>query len=69
MEQDESILGFLRGFAFEGALGVCLVVLRLLGAIDWPWWVVASPFFAPVVFLFLVALLCWTVDDEEREEL
>jgi hypothetical protein len=68
-ERDETAVEFFMGFAFEGAIGLLFVALRLLKVVDWPWWLVVSPFSAPFVFLFVVALLCWTVDDEERDKL
>ena len=64
---DDTPLQYLRGFAFEGALGLAFVALKLFEAIDWPWPLVIAPFFVPFVFLILVALLCGVVDDERED--
>jgi len=42
------------------AIVIVLAVLKLAGAIGWPWWVVAAPLWA-VLALHVVALLLWTV--------
>lgn len=37
-------------------LGVAFIVLRLCHVIDWSWWIVIAPLFAPIIvnILFLV---------------
>lgn len=37
-----------------GLLGVLFVGLKLTGHIDWSWWWVTAPFWAPVVFAIVV---------------
>ena len=46
------------GVGLFGLLGVAFVVLRLVGVIDWPWWAVTAPIWAPlaVAFVALAAL-------------
>ena len=39
-----------------GLLGIIFVVLKLTGAVDWPWWMVLTPFWAGfAVMIGLVA--------------
>lgn len=47
-----------------GLLGVCFVVMKILGLIDWSWWLVTLPFWggaaaaaAIVVAHFVIAFL------------
>ena len=44
-----------------GLLGVCFVVMKILGLIDWSWWLVTSPFWggaaAVVVAYFVIAFM------------
>ena len=44
-----------------GLLGVCFVVMKILGLIDWSWWLVTSPFWGGaavvVVAYFVIAFL------------
>lgn len=47
-------------FPIFGLLGVVFVTLKLLGIINWSWWWVTAPFWAPiaiVVAIFLVGLV------------
>ena len=34
-----------------GLLGVCFVVMKILGLIDWSWWLVTAPFWGGFVFV------------------
>ena len=40
-----------------GLLGVAFVVLKLVGVINWSWWLVTLPFWGPVVFVFVLLLV------------
>lgn len=47
---------------FFGLLGIAFIVLKLCGVIDWAWWIVLSPIWAPIaavaiafVVLFIIA--------------
>lgn len=42
-----------------GMLGILFLALKLIGTIDWSWWFVLMPFYAPVCayLLFLVSFL------------
>lgn len=44
-----------------GFLGICFIVLKLLGKIDWSWVWVLAPFWVPLVLVLLIAgvLLVW----------
>lgn len=41
-----------------GLLGVCFIVMKILGLIDWSWWLVTAPFWGGFVFacLFYLAI-------------
>ena len=49
------------GVGVTGLLGVVFVVLKLLGVIDWSWWLVTLPFWGGMVLfiLFLIGFLIW----------
>lgn len=52
------------GIGPAGLLGVAFVILKLIGTIDWSWWLVTLPFWGPAAFLTavgLVILLAWGV--------
>ena len=38
-------------------LTALFVALRLAGIIDWPWWVVLSPTWVPLAFLWALVML------------
>ncbi|RLA80916.1 MAG: hypothetical protein DRG33_01510 [Deltaproteobacteria bacterium] len=42
-------------------LGIAFVVLKLTHCIDWSWWWVLAPFWAPLIVVAIVAL-CVTID-------
>lgn len=43
------------GISAVGLLGVVFVTLRLVGVIDWSWWWVTAPFWAPSAVVMSVA--------------
>ena len=45
------------GVGFFGLLQIALIVLKLLGAIDWPWWLVWSPTWGGLL-IWIVVLVC-----------
>lgn len=45
------------GIGTASALGVAFVVLKLCGVIDWSWWWVTAPFWAPLAVVTLLASL------------
>ena len=46
------------GIGFFGLLGIVFIVLKILGYIDWSWWVVLSPiwgsFLLGIIVFFLI---------------
>ena len=44
------------GISAVGLLGVVFVTLRLVGVIDWSWWWVTAPFWAPSAVVMSVAV-------------
>jgi len=46
-----------RGISFLGLLCIAFIVLKLIGVIDWSWWLILSPIFAiPLIFLSLIII-------------
>ena len=45
------------GIGFLGMLGILFIGLRLAGFIDWPWWVVLAPVWAPFALAALLLLV------------
>lgn len=44
-----------------GLLGIAFIVLKLCKVIDWSWWWVTAPFWAPLalfVAVFIIVLIC-----------
>ena len=46
------------GIGFVGMLQVALIVLKLLGKIDWSWWWVWSPSWISAILGVLVFIVC-----------
>jgi hypothetical protein len=42
------------GIGVLGLLGVVFVTLKLIGIIDWSWWLVLLPFYGGIVLVFLL---------------
>ncbi len=40
------------GIGVTGLLGVAFIILKLCHVIDWSWWWVTCPFWAPFVIVF-----------------
>lgn len=55
----------MRELTTVGALGVVLVTLKILGAIDWSWWWVLLPFYSGIIILvvLIIALIIIHVID------
>lgn len=45
------------GLKFIEALQLMFIAFKLLGVIDWPWWLVLFPIIFPLVILILLILL------------
>lgn len=46
-----------RGVGFGDLLTVMFIGLKLAGFIDWSWWVVLSPTWAPMALLIVLAVI------------
>ena len=40
-----------------GLLGVAFIVLKLVGVIDWSWWLVTLPFYGPIILLIITFII------------
>lgn len=49
------------GIGFFGLLTIVFIVLKLTGYIDWSWFWVLSPLLAPVVIIFSVLLIIFSL--------
>lgn len=45
------------GVNFLSLLAVALIVLKLIGYIDWPWWWVLAPIWATAILCFIAVLI------------
>lgn len=45
-----------KGPGILGLLGVAFVVLKLVGVIDWSWWV-TLPFYGPIILLIIILII------------
>ena len=45
------------GVGFCEVLGIVFIVLKLVGVIDWSWWLVLLPIYAPWVIFLLGAVI------------
>lgn len=43
-----------KGPGVLGLLGVAFIVLKLVGVIDWSWWLVTLPLYGPVILLIII---------------
>lgn len=45
------------GIGFFGLLTIVLITLKLLGVIDWAWWIVLAPLWGPVSAAVLIVVI------------
>lgn len=45
------------GVGFCEVLGIVFIVLKLVGVIDWSWWLVLLPIYAPLAIFLLGAVI------------
>ena len=67
MSRNESNAGG-SGVGFLGLLAITFIALKLTGYIDWPWWAVLAPIWAPFALLLAVlfiAFIWFAVKDGE----
>lgn len=51
------------GIGFFGLLGVVFIALKLMGIINWSWWLVLAPVYGPIsvaiIILALYVIIKW----------
>lgn len=54
------------GIGFFGLLGIVFITLKLCGVIDWEWWLVLTPIWAPMAIALIVLLFMffWAIVKE-----
>lgn len=45
------------GIGFFGLLAIVLITLKLLGVINWAWWIVLAPLWGPVSAAVLIVVI------------
>lgn len=50
------------------ALLFSFILLKVLGIVDWSWWIVLSPFLAPAAFVWLVVTIGVFIQWKQHEE-
>lgn len=50
-----------NGIGVFGLLGVAFVVLKLMGVINWSWWLVTLPFWGGLVVALIVFIVIYAV--------
>lgn len=56
------------GISATGLLGIAFVVLKLCHVINWSWWWVTAPFWIPVAFAVLFALILAVIAVVSKDE-
>ena len=46
-----------KGPGIFGLLGVAFVVLKLVGVINWSWWLVTLPLYGPILLLIIILII------------
>ena len=52
------------GLSLCEVLGIVFIVLKLVGVIDWSWWLVLLPIYSPIVLFLLgafIVVICVTI--------
>ena len=50
-------LGSSSGIGFLGALAILFIALKLLGKIDWSWWLILAPLWIGIAIAVLVIII------------
>ena len=53
VNQNQSV----RTIGFTGLLGLLFIALKLTGVIDWSWWLVLLPVYAPLALVGIILLI------------
>ena len=57
------------GIGFFGLLGIVFIVLKLVGVVNWSWWLVLAPLWAPtavIVVCLLIGILVAAIANSDR---
>lgn len=60
--------GAASGISFFGAMFLLFLGLKLVGYVDWSWWIICAPLYGPWILLFFVVILCKTLAPLFEEE-
>ena len=45
-----------NSIGFLSLLGLAFIILKLVGVINWSWWLVLLPLYAPVIVIFVILI-------------
>lgn len=45
---------YIAGLSFTSVLGLIFIVLKLVGVINWSWWLVLLPIYGPTLFVVVI---------------
>lgn len=54
------------GIGFFGLLTLIFITLKLTGYIDWSWWLVLMPLFIPVIIIFAILAIMFSLGAKAR---
>ena len=54
------------GIGFFGLLTLIFITLKLTGYIDWSWWLVLMPLFIPVIIIFAILAIMFSLGARAR---
>ena len=49
------------GIGFFGLLGIAFIILKLTHTVDWSWWWVLAPLYAPALAVCVIVLVICTI--------
>ncbi len=49
--------GTIKGASLSVKIGSVLIILKLVGVIDWSWWWITIPFWGPPIFVLLAVII------------
>ena len=49
------------GIGFVGLLTITFIVLKLVGVINWSWWVVLWPLWFGVAIIIIILFICYII--------
>lgn len=55
------------GIGFFGLLTLIFITLKLTGYIDWSWWLVLLPLFIPVIIIFAILVIMFSLGARVRK--